>query len=185
MCLLRFTACATFCLLAMAAGAQTDSPTPKPPEKQKHVWTNDEVEDLHGGISVVGEPTKEKKPGSAADAKTPAGPPKKKAESCDSDAWAVGVDAMMRSWEVSLGKKFWAERLFQGLCMSPVNFADAGKQIGGDYVLDDGKKIRVKADVALHDFPSPTLIVNAVRESHPFLVSWKNQAMVVTFIDYI
>jgi hypothetical protein len=176
------------CAIAAPAFAQTDTSS-KPQPKPKHVWTNDEVEDLHGGISVVGEPTKEKdskKSGVATDEKkTPAAPPKKKAEACDSDAWAVGVDAMMQSWQVSLGKKFWAERLFNELCLNPVNLGDAAKQIPGDYVLNDGKKIRVKADVVLHDFPNPTVIVNAVKADHPFLVSWKNRVLIVTYVDYI
>ncbi len=180
--LLRILLCVALC--ASAVG-QTDQSKSQP--KPKHVWTNDDVEDLHGGISVVGEPTKEKdkKPGSATEEKTPSGPPKKKAESCDSEAWSVGVNAMMQSWEVDLGKKFWSERMFQGLCISPVAVGEAAKSIAGDYVLDDGRKIRVKADLVLRDFPSPTLIVNAVRESHPFLVSWKNHALIVTYIDYI
>ena len=179
---------AALCLTCGAAAAQAQSSTsstdptqPKP--KPKKVYTEDDLSELSGGISVVGEATKPAKKKTAADAKDPgkADPAESEAEEeddsaldrpqCESLAWGMTVDAVLRQQGVSLDRNLWVQKAYGGdLCTptlgSPDNLA---RSVTGDYALDDGSRIRINA-MLFPGLPSSAAFVESVKAGKPWIL---------------
>jgi hypothetical protein len=147
------------------------------------VWTNEDLQDLKGGINVIGQPDEPKpspKPqaGNSTDDKAPT-------ELCESDGWADAIAAVVRVQGVRLDSKFWAARLFSSLCTSGIKGEVISPRITGDYTLDDGKKVHLKADFILHNLPTAAAIVALVDEQRLFIIAWKGQPYVTNRVDYV
>ena len=172
---------ALLCGMSSGAGAQPQQEAQKP--KAPRVWTNEDLESLKGGINVVGQPDESKpspktQAGNATDGKAPT-------ELCESDGWADAIATVVGIQGVHLDSKFWAARLFSSLCTSGIKGEVVGPRITGDYTLDDGKKIHLKADFVLHNLPTAAAIVAAIDEQRSFIISWKGRPYVTNRVDYV
>ena len=177
------------CLLVMAplygissrAGAQAQPETQKP--KAPRVWTNEDLQGLKGGINVVGQPD-ESAPSPKPQTSNATGD-KAPTELCESDGWADAVAAVVGIQGVQLDSKFWAARLFSNLCTSGIKSEVISPRITGDYTLDSGKKVHLKADFILHNLPTAAAIVAAIDERRSFIISWKGRPYVTNRVDYV
>ena len=155
------------------------------PAKARRVWTNEELEKIKskGGVNVVGEPTAgEKQPTDAAERSHPqAGQP----EACDSDAWAAAVAAIAGQQGLHQGASFWATRLFGDACVSGVRLETVALRVNGDYVQDDGSKLRLDTELTSGGLPAAAAVVAALDQGRPFLVVWKKRPLLATNVNYI
>lgn len=163
------------------AHAQAQPESDKP--KAKRVWTNQDVENIKGGINVVGQPDKPA-PSSKTKDETPA-TPEVPAEVCESDGWARAVATVVQARGAKMGARFWATRLFNNLCTSSVQVEAVSRRITGDYSLEDGAKIHLNADVIPHSLPKAAELVAAVNEQRPFIVAWKGHPYIIDRVDYV
>lgn len=148
--------------LSSTSSSPTETTSPK---KKKKVWTEEELQKLHGGISVVGQPapppadkavTDKAATGKATANKgilpaaeeevaeaSPERPP------CKSWSWAADVDAVLSAQGVNLGREYWIDKSYGGsICTTELgDIATLAKRVEGDYVLDDQSKIRIQAVV--------------------------------------
>ncbi|HVP44349.1 MAG TPA: hypothetical protein VMS96_13020 [Terriglobales bacterium] len=165
-------------LLPAALPAQQNEPPKKP-----RVYTNDDLEGLSGGISVVGEAAKPEKPAKPskgkADPFTPpapaAAPPKTKApptkDQCADWGWGVVVAEMLASKGVPFDAEYWVDKTFGNTrCLAKVpSAATMAAAIDGDYTLDDGTRITIKSSVGV---PGATGVVDGIDKNRPFIVVW-------------
>jgi hypothetical protein len=183
-CVMLLAICLGACGMALG---QTDTTAPKDkPAKPKRVWTNEEVENIRGGVSVVGDskssPEAKKANDSSASSQKESG--ETESGSCLSDAWGAGVAGVMRAQGATMTRKFWVTKLFGGACLTGVKLEAVSTGITGDYALDDGTKLAAKAEV-VKGLPTAATMVASVTKNQPFLVSWKNWVWVVTDVQYI
>lgn len=172
---------ALLCGMSSGAGAQSQQDTQKP--KAPRVWTNEDLQDLKGGINVVGQPD-ESTPSNKSNAVKPTGA-ESSSELCESDGWADAVAAVVGIQGANLDSKFWAARLFSNLCTSGIRVDAVSPRITGDYTLDSGKKVRLKADFILHNLPTAAAIVAAIDERRSFIIVWKGRPYVTNRVDYV
>ncbi len=163
------------------AHAQAQAGPDKP--KAKRVWTNEDVENIKGGINVVGEPA-QPAPSSKTKDEKPA-TPEVPAELCESDGWARAVAYVIQARGARMGARFWATHLFNNLCTGSVQVDAVGRRITGDYTLEDGAKIHLKAEVLPHNLPKAAELVAAVNEQRPFIVAWKGHPYIIDRVDYV
>ena len=178
-CLLLLTP--LLCGMSSGAGTQPQQETQKP--RAPRVWTNDDLENIKGGINVVGQPDEstpsaQPKAGNATRAETTS-------ELCESDGWADAVAVVVGNQGVQLNRKFWATRLFSNLCSSGIKVEVVSPRITGDYTLDSGKKVHLKANFILHNLPTAAEIVAAIDEQRSFIIAWKGRPYVTERVDYV
>ncbi|MGZ4820049.1 MAG: hypothetical protein ACXVZM_00480 [Terriglobales bacterium] len=184
--------------LGQAAHAQSSEPAPNSdsaspaqddttPRKAHRVWTNEDVENIKGGINVVGESNEKpnKKTPDSADQPGDSESPASAAETCQSDEWSAAVEATAQAQGVALDRKFWRTKLFGDLCSSGIQMEAVGRRISGDYTLDDGTRLRLSAIMLSHGFPKSEDMVADTDAGRPYIVSWKKRPLVLTRVDYI
>jgi hypothetical protein len=153
------------------------------PEKTKRIWTNEDLENIRGGINVVGEakdakPSSQTKPDKRAEEEAPG-------EVCESDEWSHAVAAVLEAQDTKLDSKYWATRLFNNLCKSGIQLDAVSNRITGDYTLDDGTKIHLKSGVMLRSLPQAAELVASVNERRPIIVVRKGRPYVLNRVDYV
>lgn len=162
---------------AAAPQSQTASNPPAKP-KAKHVWTNDDIGDIPGTISVVG------KSGSAD--KSATRPPARKraaGQKCEPDPWLAGLMIVLRAQGIPPNPPFWEDKIDNGVCKPATGLADL-QQADGDILFDDGTRFRLSTDVS-GDWPRAAAMVEASNNNRPFLVSHNHQPYVATKVNYI
>lgn len=168
-------------LCGISSGTQPQQDTQKP--KAPRVWTNEDLQNLKGGINVVGQPD-ESTPSDKSNAVKPTGD-ESSSELCESDGWADAIAAVARIQGAHLDSKFWKARLFSNLCSSGIKVEVVSPRITGDYTLDDGMKVHLKADFILRNLPTAAAIVAAINEQRSFVISWKGRPYVTNRVDYV
>lgn len=157
-----------------ALPAQTE-PAKKPPR----VYTNDDLEGMSGGISVVGDPAKPEKAvktKKTAEGVPAAAPAKSKApatkDQCADWAWGVVVAETLGYKGVPFDAEYWVDKSFGSLrCLATVpTAATLAAGIDGDYTLDDGTRIRIKSSIGI---PGAAGVVEGIDKNRPFIVVWK------------
>ncbi len=149
--------------------------------KKPRVYTNDDVEGLSGGISVVGEAAKPEKPAAKAKDKAdpfmpPTAPVKSKVpptkDQCADWGWGVIVSQMLTDKGVPFDAEYWVDKTFGSTrCLAKVpSAATMAAAIDGDYTLDDGSKVRIKTSVGV---PGATGVVEGIDKNRPFIVVWR------------
>ena len=169
------------CGMSSGSGARPQQETQKP--KAPRVWTNEDLQNLKGGINVVGQPDESTPPqqshaDNATDVETTT-------ELCESEGWARAVAAVVEIQGARLNSKFWAAKLFSDLCTSGIKLEVVSPRITGDYTLDNGKKVHLKADFLLQRLPKAADIIAAIDERRPFIVAWKGRPYVTNRVDYV
>ena len=148
------------------------------PSKKPRVYTNDDLEGLSGGISVVGEAAKPAKP-SKDTAQAPAAaaaPAKSKAPSskeCADWGWGVVVAEALNYKGVPFDAEYWVDKTFGTTrCLAKVpSAATMAAAIDGDYTLDDGSKVHIKSSVGV---PGAAGVVEGIDRNQPFVVIWRS-----------
>jgi hypothetical protein len=172
---------ALLCNTSSGAGTQPQQDTQKP--KAPRVWMNEDLQNLKGGINVVGQPDESTPPDKSNAVKPPDA--ESSSELCESDGWADAVAAVVEIQGAQLDRKFWAARLFSNLCSSGIKIEVISPRITGDYTLDSGKKAHLKADFILHNLPTAADIVAAIDERRSFIIAWKGRPYVTNRVDYV
>lgn len=170
------------CLFAGACVAQDVIPPAtttrvEPKEKSLRIWTNEDLQNLRGGVNVIG--TNE----TGANPPVPAANAEKKTQPCASDAWASTVSDVLKLQGVPYPARYWSDRLFGGACLDHVAIAAVAPRIDGDYVLDDGRKFRLKTASTAGLPPASQLV--ASMDHQPWIVQWQDQPLVLTDVKYI
>jgi hypothetical protein len=166
-------------LLCGMSSPQQEMAKPKAPR----LWTNEDLQNLKGGINVVGQPDESKPSSQPRAGAAPGG--ETDPEVCESDGWANAVAAVVGIQGAQLGSKFWAAKLFSNLCTSGIKLDEVSRGITGDYTLDDGKNVRLKANAILRNLPKGAEMVAAVDEQRPFIVAWKGRPYVINRVNYV
>lgn len=111
-------------------------------------------------------------------------------QKCDNWSWAAGVETLLERQDVDLEQEFWLLRAYAGtVCISPLG--DAQKlvsAINGEYVLDDGRKVRLAARFLPGPPDQADWMIMSLRRGHPFLLLWRGHAYLVqgvVFDEYI
>ena len=177
----------TCSLAAQTADTTSNSNSTKP--KAKRVWTDDDIKKLKGPISVVGDtrttPADKPKPDvkSGDSSKTAATVPSEpKNDECVSEDWAAAIAMVGQAQGATLDANYWSMKLFGGACLTTVKPQAVAARLNGDYVLDDGSKLRINSDL----FPTlPPTIIATMADHKPFAIGWKGGAYVVTFVEYV
>ncbi|MGH9579431.1 MAG: hypothetical protein ACRD2R_00430 [Terriglobales bacterium] len=181
---------------AQAAASPSNPPqaaSGAPAKKPRKVLTEDDLRQLRGTISVVGESPQPA--GKAAGAKKPA---EAEADSdiladteevaaeaerppCVSWSWAAGVEAVLRAQGVNLDSMFWLMKSYGGeKCTDQLgNVASLAQAVQGDYTLDDGTRVRVDATV-LGGFPDGNQMVSRHEQGIEYIVVWKGHPYVTS-----
>ena len=178
----RFAIAIVCCFAAFpVAQCQDAPPATTRVEKKSRTWTNEDLEKLTGGVSVIGGTDSASAPMKPATKKSSGA---KEEEACESDAWVVGVTGVLRQQGVMFPPRFWSERLFGDTCVNNVPVNTVAPRIAGDYTLEDGTKLHLTADV-FAGLPTAPEIVSSITERHPLIIKWKGQPLVMTKVDYI
>lgn len=152
----------------------------EPAKKPPRVYTNDDLEGISGGISVVGEAAKPEKPVKAKkggpEAAPAAAPVKSKApatkDQCADWGWGVVVAEALGYKGVPFDAEYWVDKSFGSLrCLATVpSAATMAAGIDGDYTLDDGTKIHIKSSIGI---PGAAGVVEGIDKNRPFIVVWR------------
>ena len=168
-----------FLLLPLALWAQTPPPpaNPAPKPKAKKVWTNQDVENIQGGVSVVGSEQ------AKSDSRSPARTAGRQEKPCASHAWLRAVMMVLRGQGVPPNGGYWNDRIFGGLCKG-ATVDEIAKAVEGKHTFDNGAQFTVKAE-ASGDWPQSYAMVAAAQKSRPFIVSYKGEPYLATYVDFI
>ncbi|HEU5452600.1 MAG TPA: hypothetical protein VFU76_11475 [Terriglobales bacterium] len=152
------------------------STSPAPKKKAKHVWTNDDIRSIRGGISTTmgGRSTSG---GTSATGQRPADEP------CELDPWVAGFMAVLKAQGVPVNQKYWQTKLFGGVCKE----ADGlGALTAADGVnsFDDGTNFTVRTQIS-ETWPQGASMVEAAKKDHPFLVSYNHEPYVAVRVNWI
>ncbi len=181
---LRISALFFSALFITTALAQDNPSTPK---KAQHVWTNEDVQGLKGGVNVVGQenaqPPKSKSNDPFSKRSADASKSETPAEICDSDRWSAAVATIVGAQGVTLDGHFWRTRIFGDLCSSRVTLQAVSQRITGDYTLDDGTRLHLTSTTSA--LPKPEEVITATESGTPYILSWKKKPLVLTKVDYV
>jgi hypothetical protein len=111
-------------------------------------------------------------------------------QKCTNWAWAVAVEAMLKSQQVAIKQNVWVQKANYGeVCIDTVPALEAlAKVIDGAYVLDDGRHVRLESRYISGAPTIPDDLIAPLRLGHPVLLFWKSRALVVraaTYDEYI
>lgn len=166
-------------LLAQSAPQQPPAGSAPTKPKAKKVWTNEDVENIKGGVSVVGD----SKTSSASATETPKHAAAGRQENCASDPWLVAVLLALRTQGVPPNPEYWSDRIFGGLCKD-VTLDQIAKAVEGEHTFENGAKFTVNAQPS-GDWPDSYAIVDVAAKNRPFLVSYKGEPYLATHVNYI
>jgi hypothetical protein len=111
-------------------------------------------------------------------------------QKCTNWAWAVAVEAMLKSQQVAIKQNAWVQKANYGeVCIDAVPKLEAlAKVIDGAYVLDDGRHVRLESRYISGAPTVPDDLIAPLRLGQPVLLFWKSRALVVraaTYDEYI
>lgn len=159
---------------AQSQSAPPSASTSKP--KAKHVWTNDDIQSIRGGVSLMGG-DKEKAGGDSASRQRTAG------ENCELDPWMAGLMIVLKAQGVPINRHYWQNKLFGGVCKDASRLEDLSAADGVNS-FDDGTNFTVQTQVS-ETWPQGAAMVAAAKKDHPFLVSYQHQPYVAIRVNYV
>jgi hypothetical protein len=107
-------------------------------------------------------------------------------QKCTNWAWAVGVEAMLKSQQVTIKQNAWVQKAnFGEVCIDAVPELEAlAKVIDGPYVLDDGRHVRLESHYISGAPTIPDDLIAPLRLGQPVLLFWKSRVLVVRAAIY-
>ena len=108
------------------------------------------------------------------------------AQKCTNWAWAVAVEAMLKSQQVAIKQNAWVQKANYGeVCIDAAPAVETlAKVIDGTYVLDDGRHVRLESRYISGAPTIPDDLLAPLRQGHPVLLFWKGRALVVRAVTY-
>ena len=108
------------------------------------------------------------------------------AQRCTNWAWAVAIEAMLKSQQVTIKQNAWVVKAYPGeLCIdSAPTMEQLAKVINGAYVLDDGRHVRLESRYVAGAPTIPDDLIAPLRQGRPVLLFWKARALVVRAVIY-
>ena len=167
----------SFLVVTFVTAQQDQSQAPQ--KKPAKVYTNEDLEGMSGGISVIGTAGKPEKATSkdegTAPASKPAAPKSKmppQKDQCADWAWGAVVAASLSSQGVPFDASYWVDKTWgTGRCTATVGSASSlAGAIEGDYTLDDGSKVRIQSLVGA---PTGAGVVDSLKGKRPVIVLWR------------
>jgi hypothetical protein len=106
-------------------------------------------------------------------------------QKCTNWAWAVAIEAMLKSQQVTMKQNAWVMKANLGeVCIDALpTLEQLAKVINGAYVLDDGRHVRLQVRY-ISGAPTPDDLIAPLRQGRPVLLFWKTRALVVRAIVY-
>ena len=100
---------------------------------------------------------------------------------CGNWAWAAGLESILRRQKVDLDQRFWILKLNGGLACLPSagTFENLKKQIDGEYVLANGRKVRIEIYYRESLPQSTDALILPMAQGRPYMIWWKNQPYLV------
>lgn len=95
-------------------------------------------------------------------------------QKCENWAWAAGLETILRTQNVDLKQKYWVLKSDGGeLCKDGVDLGDRAHYINGEYVLDDGRHVRIEA-TTINGLPQGIdAFILAPQAGRPLMLMWK------------
>lgn len=108
------------------------------------------------------------------------------AQRCENWAWAAGVESILRSQGVALDQHYWVQKSDGGeICLeSLAPLEQIARVITGEYVRDDGSKVRLEARYTVGAPVNLDSIILGLRAGHPALLVWRGHAYVLYGVVY-
>ena len=108
------------------------------------------------------------------------------AQKCENWAWAAGVETILRAENVPLDQHYWVQKSDAGeICLeSLAPLEQLSKVVTGEYVLDDGRKMRLDVRYTVGAPANLDSIILSLRSSRPALLVWKGHAYVLYGVVY-
>ena len=108
------------------------------------------------------------------------------AQKCANWAWAVAVEAMLKSQQVTIKQNAWVQKANYGeVCIDAApTLEQLAKVIDGAYVLDDGRHVRLQSVYFAGAPTIPDDLIAPLRQGRPVLLYWKSRALVVRAVKY-
>jgi thiol-disulfide isomerase/thioredoxin len=107
-------------------------------------------------------------------------------QKCTNWAWAVAIEAMLRSQQVTMKQNVWVSKADLGeVCIDVApTMEKLARVVGGAYVLDDGRHVRLEARYISGAPTIPDDLIAPLRQGRPVLLFWKSRALVVRAVVY-
>lgn len=108
------------------------------------------------------------------------------AQRCENWAWAGGVEAILRAQNVPLDQHYWVQKSDGGeICLeSLAPLEQIARVLNGEYVLDDGSKVRLEARYTAGSPVNLDSIILGLRGGRPALLVWKGHAYILYGVVY-
>jgi hypothetical protein len=107
-------------------------------------------------------------------------------QACGNWARSAAIEAMLAAQGVALNQEFWAFRIDGGkMC-----FEDWGKperlakDVGGDYVLDDGSRVTLALSFAPGAPTSPDLLIQRLKQGRTLMLVWRGRPYMLSGVTY-
>ena len=103
------------------------------------------------------------------------------AQKCENWAWAAGMETLLRTQDVALDQHYWVQKSDGGeICLETLaSLEQLARVVTGEYVLDDGRKVRLEAHTAPGAPVNMDSIILSLRRGQPTLLLWKGHAYVL------
>lgn len=152
------------------------STSPPPKKKAKHVWTNDDIRSIRGGISTTTGAAK-------TSGDTPATGQRAADEKCDLDPWVAGFMLVLKAQGVPINRQYWQNKLFGGVCKEAGGLGDLSAADGVNS-FDDGTNFTVRTEIS-GTWPQGASMVENAKKDRPFLVSYNHKPYVATRVNWV
>ena len=108
------------------------------------------------------------------------------AQKCENWAWAAGVETLLRAQGVALDQHYWVQKSDGGeICLETLaSLEQLARVVSGEYVLDDGRKVRLEPRPVLGARDNLDSIILSLRRGQPTLLVWKGHAYVIYGVVY-
>jgi hypothetical protein len=107
-------------------------------------------------------------------------------QKCENWAWAAGLETILRTQQVDLKQKFWVLKADGGeVCKdNTIDLDSLAHYISGDYVLDDGRHVRLDATTisGLPQGIDPFIL--APQAGRPLMLVWKGHPYLYVGMTY-
>jgi hypothetical protein len=106
-------------------------------------------------------------------------------QKCENWAWAAGLETILRTQNVDLKQKYWIIKADGGeVCKDSFDLNSLAQYINGEYVLDDGRHVRLEATTisGLPQGVDPFIL--APQAGRPLMLVWKGHPYLYVGMNY-
>jgi hypothetical protein len=107
-------------------------------------------------------------------------------QKCENWAWAADLESILKAQKVDLAQNFWVMKADGGeVCKDQIAAPeDLARLITGEYVLDDGRKVRLEASAVTGPPVSLDAMIEGPREGRPLIFIWKGHPYLYRGMTY-